>query len=273
MAILNLDLYSYELAMNTQVSMILPERRGIPHEPHEQPYPVLYLLHGHGQDHTSWLRLSRIEFYLQNTDVIVIMPNANRSSYVDGVNTHKYGTYLTEELPCALKNWFHISSNRENTYIAGMSMGGYGTLHAVLSRPDLYGAACAMSAGIRMGTCDISGKADKGMTIPDVPEINRNFLNTFGPNETYLGSNYDLRHLARQLNSSDGPKPNILQLCGTEDPLYEDNVEFAAFIKKECPNINHTYQESEGIHDFNYWDRESLTMLKYFGLLSECHLK
>ena len=60
MAVLTLDLYSYELGMNNQVSMILPERRGVPvTERNGKPYPVLYLLHGHSQDHTSWLRLTR----------------------------------------------------------------------------------------------------------------------------------------------------------------------------------------------------------------------
>ena len=116
MAIVNLDLYSYELAMNTQVAVLLPERRGVPHASRAgRPYPVVYLLHGHGQDHTSWLRLSRLESYLQNTDVIVVMPNGSRGCYVDGTATHRYGTYLTDELPVALSNWFHLSSARENT--------------------------------------------------------------------------------------------------------------------------------------------------------------
>lgn len=267
MAVLNLDLYSYELAMNTQVAMILPERRGVPHEPHEGGYPVLYLLHGHGQDYTSWLRLSRIEFYLQNSDVIVVMPNTNRGCYVDGVRTHRYGSYLTQELPVALQNWFHISADRQNTFIAGMSMGGYGALRAALSCPERYGAVCAMSAGIRMGTADIKGQADKGLAIPDIPEINQNFENIYGDPKEYAGSPYDLKQLARTLNDADGPKPRILQLCGTEDPLLGQNVEFADFLKTQCPDLDHTFQTSPGIHDFNYWDRESTTMLQFFGLL------
>lgn len=267
MAIVNLDLYSYELAMNTQATVILPERRGVPHVARDEAYPVLYLLHGHGQDHTSWLRLTRIEFYLQNSDVIVVMPNANRSSYVDGVNTHRYGSYLTQELPRAMKNWFNITSDREKTFIAGMSMGGYGTLRAALGCPEQYGAACAMSAGIRMGTCDLRGKADKGLAIPEVPEINRNFRNTFGAEDKYDGSPFDLRHLARQLNTNSGPTPRILQLCGTEDPLYEENIAFSDFIRKECPNLDYTWMEGPGIHDFDFWDRESRTMLKFFGLI------
>lgn len=267
MALVSLDLYSYELAMNTQATVILPERRGVPHSPHDEPYPVLYLLHGHGQDHTSWTRLTRLEFYLQNSDVIVVMPNGNRGSYVDGVNTHRYGTYLTEELPRAMKNWFNITSDRTHTFIGGMSMGGYGTLRAALSRPDLYGAACALSAGIRMGSLDLNGQADKGLTIPTVPEIDRNFQNTFGPWDEYDGSPFDLKHLARQVSAGSGPKPRILQLCGTEDPLREQNADFAEFLRSECPNISHTYQESPGIHDFNFWDRECVTMLKFFNLL------
>lgn len=267
MAIVNLDLYSYELAMNTQVSMILPERRGVPHQPRQEPYPVLYLLHGHGQDYTSWLRLSRIEFYLQNSDVIVVMPNTNRGCYVDGVRTHRYGSYLTKELPVALHNWFQISSDREHTFIAGMSMGGYGSLHAALSCPEQYGAVCALSAGIRMGTVDIKGQADKGLAIPNSPEIDQNFENVYGDPAHYTGSEYDLKHLATVLNASNGPKPRILQLCGTEDPLYEQNVEFSDFIKSQCPNLDHSFQSSPGIHDFNYWDRESITMLRFFGFL------
>ena len=269
MAVLSMDLYSYQLAMNTQATVILPERRGVPHKAHNRPYPVLYLLHGHGQDHTSWLRLSRIEFYLQNTDVIVVMPNANRSSYVDGVNTHHYGTYLTEELPRALKNWFNITSNPEKTFIGGFSMGGYGTLHAALSHPEQYGAACALSAGIRMGKMDLHGKADVGLAIPTDPEIDRNFVNTFGPDESYEGSECDLRALAKKLDASTGHKPRFLQICGTEDPLYEDNLSYYQFIKEECPTLDYTWRKAPGIHDFNFWDRECLTMLKFFGLLPE----
>ena len=152
MAVVNLDFYSYELAMNTQATVLLPERRGVPYTSREgRPYPVLYLLHGHGQDHTSWLRLTRLENYLQNSDVIVVMPNGGRGCYVDGVHSHRYGTYLTEELPCILKNWFHISDQREETMIAGMSMGGYGALRAALSHPEQYGTVVGLSSVIRMG--------------------------------------------------------------------------------------------------------------------------
>ena len=267
MAVVNLDLYSYELAMNTQVAMILPERRGVRHEIHPGDYPVLYLLHGHGQDYTSWLRLSRIDLYLQQSDVIVVMPNTNRGFYVDGDRTHRYGSYLAVELPTALRNWFHITGDREKTFIAGMSMGGYGSMHAAFSHPEEYGAVCAMSTCIRMSADISKGQADKGLAIPDMPEVAQNFENVFGPDELYDGGEYDLKALVKKLDGTDGPKPRLLQLCGTEDPLLEQNEDFAAYVKENCPHLDCRFETSPGVHDFYYWDSQCRTMLEFFGII------
>ena len=269
MAVCNLDLYSYELAMNTQVTLLLPERRGVPHRSREgAPYPVLYLLHGHGQDHTSWLRLTRLESYLQNTDVIVVMPNGSRGCYVDGAATHRYGTYLTEELPRALGNWFHFSPRREETFIAGMSMGGYGALRAALACPERYAAAAGLSTAVRLDRVDLGpGSAERGLAIPELSEVGRNFRQVFGPEEDYESTPFSLKRLARERSRADGPKPRLLQLCGDDDPLLPVNRELADFFRTECPGLDHTFQVSPGMHNFDYWDREIGTALRFFGLL------
>lgn len=271
MAILNLDLYSYELAMNTQVTMILPERRGVPHQSREgKKYPVLYLLHGHSQDHTSWLRLTRVEYYLKDTDVIVVMPNCNRGCWVDGINSHKYGSYLTKELPKILGNWFQVSSDPKETYIAGFSMGGYGALHAALSNPKIYGAVAALSASTDMHklTEDVGSDAPgKGIAFPPFAEVGENFTRIFGGDDTYFESDYNLEKLAKKLQMEGGSDMRILSMCGDNDPLLDMNNQFADFMKAECPDITYEYKITEGIHDFYYWDREIVTALKYFGLL------
>ena len=269
MAVLQIAQYYYQLAMNSQVTMILPQRRGVPHQSRDgKPYPVLYLLHGHGQDHTSWLRLTRIESYLQNTDVIVVMPNGCRGCYVDGETTHRYGTYLTEELPLALENWFHISPRREETFIAGMSMGGYGALRAAFTHPERYCAAAGLSTAVRLDKMELPpNSAEKGLAIPSLSEVDRNFRCVFGPEEDYENTDFSLKKLARRLNAADGPKPRILQLCGDDDPLLGANVDLAEFLRNECPAIDHTFRISPGIHDFDYWDRECRTALRFFGLL------
>lgn len=269
MAVLDLSLHSYQLAMDTQVCMILPERRGVPQVSRDgKPFPVLYLLHGHSRDHTSWLRMSRIEYYVANTDLIVVMPNGNRGCFVDGRATHQYGTYLTEELPVILKNWFNISPRREDTYIAGLSMGGYGALHAALSHPETYCAAAGLSSAIRLDQMELGPEAAaRGLSVPPMEEIDRNFHNVFGPEEEYDNTEYSLKFLAKRLQESDGPKPRLLQLCGDDDPLLNQNEDFAAFMKRECPGLDHTYAVSPGVHNFDFWDREIVTALKFFGLL------
>ena len=269
MAVLQVDLYSYQLAMNTQVTMLLPERRGVPHQSREgRPYPVLYLLHGHGQDHTSWLRLTRLESYLQNSDVIVVMPNGCRGCYVDGELTHRYGTYLTEELPLALQNWFHISLRREETFIAGMSMGGYGALRAAFTHPEQYAAVAGLSTAVRLDKMELPpNAAEKGLAISTLSEVNRNFRCVFGPEEAYEDTDRSLKKLALALEGREEPKPRILQLCGDDDPLLGANRDLAAFLQAKCPSLDHTFQVSPGIHDFDYWDRECRTALRFFGLL------
>ena len=268
MAVVNLDFYSYELAMNTQATVLLPERRGVPCTSREgRPYPVLYLLHGHGQDHTSWLRLTRLENYLQNSDVIVVMPNGSRGCYVDGVHSHRYGTYLTEELPCILKNWFHISNQREETMIAGMSMGGYGALRAALSHPEQYGTVVGLSSVIRMGKTSLRGHADKGLAIPEVPEIDDNFQEIFGDDASYETSAYSLRKLARDLEASSCPSPRLLQMCGDEDPLLSGCREFDAFLTQECPSIQHELRVAPGIPDFAFWDGMLPEVLRFCNLI------
>ena len=268
MAVVQLDLYSYELAMNTQITLLLPERRGVPHTSRQgQPYPVLYLLHGHGQDHTIWLRLTRLESYLQNTDVVVVMPNGSRGCYVDGEQSHRYGTYLTEELPLALGNWFHLSPRREDTFIAGMSMGGYGALRAAMAHPERYAAAAGLSTAVRLDQMrDLPRAAERGLAIPPLEEVDRNFRCVFGPENAYESSPYSLKALARRLNDASGPKPRLLQLCGDDDPLLPANEDLAAFFADHCPNLDHTFQIDPGMHNFDYWDQAIRTVLTFFGL-------
>ena len=267
MAIVNLDFYSYELAMNTQAAVLLPEKRGVPCRSREgEPYPVLYLLHGHGQDFTSWTRFTRLESYLQNSDVIVVMPNGSRGCYVDGTATHRYGTYLTDELPVALSNWFHLSSARENTFIAGMSMGGYGALRAALAHPDRYAAAVGLSTAGRLDKMELKAdSAEKGLAIPRLGEVPRNFFQVFGPDADYETSEYSLKALARRLNDSGAPAPRLLQLCGDDDPLLEQNQELAEFIRTDCPRLDHTFRVSPGMHNFDFWDAKIPEIFRFFG--------
>ena len=98
-------------------------------------YPVLYLLHGLSDDHTIWSRRTSIERYAAEYELAVVMPDGERGFYTDMMQGPRYWTMLTEELPAIAASFFPISTRREDTYVAGLSMGGYGALKCALRLP------------------------------------------------------------------------------------------------------------------------------------------
>ena len=101
--------------MPVMINAIIPQGRG--------SYKTLYLLHGMGGDYTTWITKSRAADYVDNTDIAVIMISGDNKCYVDNVHGRKYFTFLTEELIETCTNWFGLSCDRKDRYIAGMSMG------------------------------------------------------------------------------------------------------------------------------------------------------
>ena len=102
---------------------------------------VLYLLHGLSDDASAWQRYSCVETLATAYGLVVVMPSAGRSFYIDQPNGQGYFTYLTEELPHYLADVFGLAPRREDTFIAGNSMGGHGAFKAALLHPELYAAS------------------------------------------------------------------------------------------------------------------------------------
>ena len=126
MALIETNYFSDVLGMQTKMNVIIP---GYPGEPARRPIPVLYLLHGMSQDYSCWLRFSKIEQYADEFGIAVIMPDANMSWYADMKRGFRYWTHLTEELPTLVHRFFPaLSTAREDTFVAGLSMGAYGAI-------------------------------------------------------------------------------------------------------------------------------------------------
>jgi putative tributyrin esterase len=246
MILTNIYFFSEILAQRCTMNVILPQRSLADEQASPAvKYPTLYLLHGHSDDHTAWQRWSSIERYAQNYNLAVVMPAVHNSFYTDMAHGGRYFTFVTEEVPAVARALFPLSARREDNFVAGISMGGYGAFKLALSCPKKYAAAASLS-----GAVDIS----EVVSEHDDPE-NEAWLaamrDVFGDLTKVPGSRNDLFALAEKVARSK-TRPRLFQSCGTADFLYAENLRFRDFIRK-LP-FDHTYVEDSGDHTWGYWD-------------------
>jgi len=155
MALLTCHFFSEALGVSTAATVLLPESArgqiGMGGADVEGPPPVLYLLHGLSDDETIWTRRTSIERYVAERGLAVVMPRGGRSMYADEVHGGGYWTFLTQELPRAVQQFFRVSDRREDTFVAGLSMGGYGAFKWALREPWRFAAAASLSGALVVG--------------------------------------------------------------------------------------------------------------------------
>ncbi|MBD8840723.1 esterase family protein [Paenibacillus sp. CFBP 13594] len=258
MALIKCDFYSDTLGLSTSMHVILPQQThnqiGMENVTGKGLHPTLYLLHGLSDDDSIWLRRTSIERYVANLGIAVVMPQVHRSFYTDMVEGGQYWTFISEELPSLARSFFPLSPKREDNFVAGLSMGGYGAFKLALRKPDQYAAAASLS-----GALDMSAHMDRNASSAlQQAELQR----IFGPE--VAGTENDLIHLLKENQSSESPRPLLYQCCGTEDFLYEDNQNFRHAC--EQTNFEVTYEEGPGEHEWGYWDTKIQDVLKWLPL-------
>ena len=154
MALLTCDFFSDALQLGTSMTVVLPqqteEQIGLAGGASEGPPPLLYLLHGLSDDHSAWQRYTAISRYAEKAGLAVVMPAVHRSFYTDEARGHRYWEFLSEELPGIVHEFFRVTDRPEETFVAGLSMGGYGALKLALSHPDRFGAAASLSGALEL---------------------------------------------------------------------------------------------------------------------------
>ena len=152
MAMIRCNYFSETLGLSTSMTVIVPQATkgqiGMKGVATRERHPVLWLLHGGSDDDTIWMRRTSIERYVSELGLAVVMPQVQLSFYTDMAYGGKYGTFLMEELPQIARSLFPLSDAREENYVAGLSMGGYGAFKWALSKPDMFAAAAGLSTGI-----------------------------------------------------------------------------------------------------------------------------
>lgn len=256
MAHLRCDFFSDSLSLSTSMTVILPQRTtnqiGMTGQLAEGPPPVLYLLHGLSDDDTTWLRRTSIERYAAALGLVVVMPQVHRSFYTDEAYGGRYWTFLTHELPELVQSFFRVSDRREDTFVAGLSMGGYGAFKWALRQPERFAAAACLS-----GAVHLSGLRS-GRTRAEDPRM---FERVFGA-QSIVGADDDLFALLERADPTALPALHLS--CGTEDVLYADNRTFATAC--EGAGVEVTTDFGPGAHSWDYWDARIQDVLTWLPL-------
>jgi S-formylglutathione hydrolase FrmB len=237
MAFIQAHFWSEALKKQVACFAIVPQKgRG--------PFPVCYLLHGRSDDHTIWLRRTRIETYAEKYPLIVVMPDGFRGFYTDNENGPAYGQYMIEDVLGFAERTLPALGKREGRCIGGLSMGGYGAMRLALAHPDKFVSANSHSGAVNLfrGT-------------PPAADIE--MRNIFG--RQARGTDHDLRALIRKARRARRRLPKLRIDCGVEDFLIQQNRQFHAFLAKQ--RVAHEYVEYPGSHSWDYWDlhvREAL---------------
>ena len=258
MSLIQCDFYSETLQLAVSMDVLLPRTTQAQRDALGLGYrfPTLFLLHGMSADHTGWQRFTSIERYTRFMNLAVVMPAVHRSFYTDQADGYPYWTFISEEVPAQARFFFPLATERERTFVAGLSMGGYGAMKMGLRHPERYAAAASFS-----------GAVDMGQRIREAPaERAAEMRRTFGDFEKFPGSDNDLTHVASQLAASDRPKPRLFLSCGTEDFLYENNLGFRDHLSRLSFDL--TYEEGPGAHDWTYWDAQIQRCLSWLGVQS-----
>lgn len=269
MARLTLNHFSQTLQMGMTLTACLPEKaQGIGMNGNagwdgERPLKTLYLLHGNTDDQTSWQRQTSIERYAMTHNLAVIMPTTHLAAYTNQRYGLRYFDYIAYEVPEISGRYFPLSDRREDQFVAGLSMGGYGAMKIGLSRPDFFSHIISLSPGIdrlflvreMLGT--IRSMEDLRARQQDLPPDHHKrlmqFFTNFGSVDEYERSDHDnLFELAKTVARGQTHLPNIYVACGTEDFLLEPNRRFHQLLSQL--GIEHEYHEAPGIHNWEFWD-------------------
>lgn len=262
MAFAQFDYFSESLRRTTTFSICIPnDTLPIFKEQYKEAYSrnmkTLYLLHGYSANRNAWLLGSRIEEFSLKYNIAVVFPNGDNSFYLDRPGAgNQYCSFIGEELVAYTREVFHLSDKQEDTYIGGLSMGGFGAIHVGLAFPETFSKIFALSSAL---------------IIHDIKNIEPGFQDNIADYDYYKETFSDLKHLDQSLNNPErqieeiklngGKVPKLFMACGSEDFLIEQNRTFVEFLQKQEVPVD--YFESSGVHDWDFWNTYLEPALKW----------
>jgi enterochelin esterase-like enzyme len=246
----NLTLPSKILKSDRKYAVYLPPD----YESSGRNYPVLYLLHGGGDDQTGWIQFGEVLHITDKairegaaTPMIIVMPDAQtgkRGYSNDATGSWRYEDFFFQELMPFVEKKYRIKAEKRYRAVAGLSMGGDGSFTYALHHPELFSSACPLSAG--------TGP----LTLEDARTRLRR--ENAGIADSLIVAFYNRQSVVTMMNTM--PDSLIKSVrwyidCGDDDFLYEGNSLVHIAMRKR--NIPHEFRVRNGAHNWTYW-RESL---------------
>ena len=255
----NLSLKSKLLNMDRKYAIYLPPD----YETSQRSYPVLYLLHGGGDDQTGWVQFGEVQNITDKairegtaTPMIIVMPDANtgRRGYSnDASNTWHYEDFFFQELIPFIEKIYRVKTEKRYRAVAGLSMGGDGTFTYALHHPELFAAACPLSAG--------TGPINLDSTRAKLKRDNNNI------DDSAVTAYYKRQSVLELVNNMPDSSKKAVRWyidCGDDDFSYEGNCLVHIAMRKK--NIPHEFRTRDGAHNWTYWRTALPEVLQFVSM-------
>lgn len=239
MAVISGSVLSKELGRHVSFTAILPhDQKNVP----SRGFPVLYLLHGRTDDAHSWLYRSNIERYACERSLAVVMPDAGLSYYVNEANGGNYFNFVADELPALISSMFRLSYAREDTFVGGVSMGGYGALRCAFQRSEQFAGCIALSPVVDIEQSILSDcqKGNEAM-----------WRGILGENLT-VPKSMDIFKLVEENRNFASVCPKLYIACGRKDSRFEQCLRLKDLL--DSTRVDYTFQQAGAGHEWNFWD-------------------
>jgi enterochelin esterase-like enzyme len=253
----NLSMQSKILKMDRKYAVYLPPD----YETSQRSYPVLYLLHGHGDDQTGWVQFGEVLTIADEaiksgkaTAMIIIMPDANTGTvgYVnDAKGVWRYEDFFFQEFIPFIEKTYRIKPDKHYRAVAGLSMGGEGTFIYALHHPELFSSACPLSAATGPKSLEEMNSGRWKQLLEGVSDNDK---------EAFL-KRYSVLSLIENMPEDQKKAVRWYIDCGDDDFLYEGNsLVHIAMRKKEIP---HEFRIRDGVHSWVYWRASLPNVLEF----------
>lgn len=259
MALIHVNYLSGALARTVPVNVILPADKLDPktrdYVPRARPFKTLYLLHGMFGNYTDWTANTRVQRWAEERDLAVVMPSGDNMYYVNSLLPfNDYGTFVGEELPRVMARMFPLSTAREDTFIAGLSMGGYGALRNGFKYADTFSRIAALSSAITVLDPAAPPIAGDKAVFGDLAEAAK------------TDKNYHLcyERLRERVAAGEAEMPEVYLACGTDDAF----ITSTRALRDElvADGVALTYDEQPGGHDWDFWDAQIKKVIDWLPL-------